>query len=322
MGRDLVSDHPLLHIFAIGQTEVFLRRHIAQHGRSTPTSQRRANGTGDVVVARRDIGHQRAQHIERGALADLDLPLDVHVDLVHRNVARPLDHALSAERPATFDQAAQDIQFGELSRVAGVGNRPRTQPISQTPGHVILTHDRAQIIEMLEQRILLAMSHHPLGDQRTTAAHDSRNSIRRQMEMFQQHAAVDRHVVHTLLRLMLDHLQETLRSHILDGAAQFLQHLIDRHSANGHRRSGDDRRPDGVNILAGGQIHDRVRSEVHRRMQLLQLFRHIAGHCGIANIGVDFASHGNADAHGLQTALQVDLVRGDHQSSRGYFVAN
>ncbi len=42
--RDLVGDHALLHVLAIRQAEVFLRRHVAEHGGAVPADHRRADG--------------------------------------------------------------------------------------------------------------------------------------------------------------------------------------------------------------------------------------------------------------------------------------
>ena len=52
-----------------------------------------------MVVAGGDVGHQRAEHVERGLVALDGLLLHVHGDLVHRHVAGPFDHHLAAPRP-------------------------------------------------------------------------------------------------------------------------------------------------------------------------------------------------------------------------------
>ena len=98
------------------------------------------------------------------------------------------------------------------------------------------------------------------------------------VQMLQQHTAVDRHVVDTLLRLVLDHVQEVLRLHVFDVATQFLEHLVDRHGPDRDRRLVDDQLPDAVDVLAGRQVHHRVGAEMHGRVQLLQFDRFIAGH--------------------------------------------
>ena len=75
-------------------------------------------------------------------------------------------------------------------------------------------HDVAQVFEVRVERVLLAVGHHPLGDQRAAAADDAGDAARRQLQVLEQHAAVDGHVVDPLLGLMLDHVQEVLRPHV------------------------------------------------------------------------------------------------------------
>jgi hypothetical protein len=72
---------------------MLLRRDVAQHRRAQPADVGGADAAGDVVVARRDVGDQRSQRVERRFVAVLEL--FVHVALiVHRHVARAFDHHL------------------------------------------------------------------------------------------------------------------------------------------------------------------------------------------------------------------------------------
>ena len=58
---DLVGDDAGLHVVAVGQTQMLLRRDIAEHRGAEPADHRRADRRGDVVVAGRDVGGQRAR---------------------------------------------------------------------------------------------------------------------------------------------------------------------------------------------------------------------------------------------------------------------
>jgi len=50
-------------------------------------------------------------------------------------------------------ELAHHLQFGELRFIAGVGDRPRPQPVADAPGHVVLVHDVAQVVEVREERV-------------------------------------------------------------------------------------------------------------------------------------------------------------------------
>ena len=106
--------------------------------------------------------------------------------------------------------------------------------------------------------------------QRAAAGDDAGDAVLRQRQVLVEHAAVDGHVVDALLGLVLDHVEEVVRGQVLD-VRDLLDGLVDRHGADRHRRGGDDRGADGVDVAAGGEVHHRVGAEVHGEVQLLQL---------------------------------------------------
>ena len=55
-----------------GQAQVLGRRHVAQEVGTGAGGDGAADGSGDVVVAHADIGHQRPEHIERGEMCIRD----------------------------------------------------------------------------------------------------------------------------------------------------------------------------------------------------------------------------------------------------------
>src|SRR3546814_21145367 len=73
MGGDLVGDDAVLHVLAVGQAQMLLRRDVAEHRRAEPADHRGADGAGDVVVARRRVGRARAPGVEGRLLAALTL---------------------------------------------------------------------------------------------------------------------------------------------------------------------------------------------------------------------------------------------------------
>jgi hypothetical protein len=55
-------------------------------------------------------------------VAEVHFLLDLHLDLVHRNVAGAFDHHLHIVLPGLFRQLSQRLELGELRFVAGVGD--------------------------------------------------------------------------------------------------------------------------------------------------------------------------------------------------------
>ena len=122
MGGDLVGDDAHFDVVAVGQPQMLLWRHIAEQCRAEPADHRRPDARGDVVVAGRDIGRQRAQGVKRRLAAFLELLFHIDLDLVHRHMAGAFDHDLDAVLPGELGQFAQGFEFGELGAIIGVGD--------------------------------------------------------------------------------------------------------------------------------------------------------------------------------------------------------
>ena len=154
-----------------------------------------------------------------------------------------------------------------LASASEPGRRP--SPRLQVTSYC--AHDVAQVVEVRVERVLLAVGHHPLGDQRAAAADDAGDAVHRQVQVLEHHAAVDGHVVDALLGLVLDHVEEMLRPHVFDVAAQLFEHLVDRHGADRHGRGVDDRLRGWRRCSCRWKVHHRVGAEVDGGVQLLQL---------------------------------------------------
>ena len=131
VGGNLVGDDAGAHILPIGQSEVLLGRHVAEHRRAEPANLRGPDGAGDVVVAGRDVGDQRSERVERGVVAGLDLALHILLDLVQGHVSGTFDEGLHILGPGASDQFAQSVEFGELGLVIGVGNAAGAQTVAE-----------------------------------------------------------------------------------------------------------------------------------------------------------------------------------------------
>ena len=311
VGGDFIGDDAGLDVLPVGQAQVFLGRHVAQHGGSVPADHGGADGRRDVVVAGRDIGDQRAQRVKRRFVAELVFLLHLQLDLVHRDVARPLDHHLHVELPGLLGQLAQRLQLRELRLVARIGHAAWTQPVAERKAHVVFLKNPANVIEALVKEILLVVLDHPLGQDGAAAADDAGNAPRSERNVLHQHAGVDGHVVHALLGLFLDYIQHHARAQVFH-AAHARQRFVNRHGADRHRRSADDGLANGGNVAAGREVHHRVGSVFHRIAQLFQFAFHVRNHRRVADIGVDLALGGNPDRHRLQVGV-VD-VGGNNQA--------
>src|SRR5690606_27833930 len=109
--------------------QVLLGGDVAEHRRAVPADLGGADGGGDVVVAGRDVGGQRAQRIERRLAAQLLFEPHVLGDLVHRDVPGALDHHLHVVRAGDVRELAERAQLGELRLVVGVGDGAGAQAV-------------------------------------------------------------------------------------------------------------------------------------------------------------------------------------------------
>ena len=117
-------------------------------------------------------------------------------------MARALDHDLAVVLPGLLGQLPERLELGELRRVVGVGDRARAQAVAQAEGDVVGPHDLADLVEVRVEEVLLMVRQAPLGHDRAAAADDAGDALGGQRDVAQQHAGVDREVVHALLGLL------------------------------------------------------------------------------------------------------------------------
>ena len=155
-----------------------------------------------MVVARRDVGRERAQRIEGRFLAGLQLFLHVDLDHVHGHVARAFDHDLDVVPPGDLGQFAQRLQFGKLRLIVGVGNGARAQPVAQTERHVVGLHDLADLFEVGIGEVFLMMRQAPLRMDRSAAGHDAGHAFGGHRHIGEAHTGMDGEVVDALFGLL------------------------------------------------------------------------------------------------------------------------
>ncbi len=152
------------------------------------------------------------------------------------------------------------------------------------------------------------------------AGHDAGDPLGGQRHIAQQHPGVHGHVVHALLALLDHGVAVDLPGQLGRIALDLLQRLIDRHRADRHRRVAQDPFAGGMDVLAGGQIHDGVRAPAGGPHHLVDLLGDRRRHRRVADVGVDLHREGLADDHRL--ALGMVVVGRDHRAAAGNLVAN
>ena len=168
------------------------------------------------------------------------------------------DHHLAIVLPGDLRQLAERFQFGKLRFVIRVGNRAGTQTVTERERNVVGRHDLADVAEAGVEETLFVMSQTPFRHNRAASTHNPRGSFGRHRNVRQPHAGVNREIVDTLFGLFDQGVAKDFPGQVFSLAADFFQGLIDRHSADGHRRVADDPLARGVNVLTGRKIHYRV----------------------------------------------------------------
>mmetsp|Transcript_11094 Transcript_11094/g.18065 ORF Transcript_11094/g.18065 Transcript_11094/m.18065 type:complete len:505 (-) Transcript_11094:186-1700(-) len=316
VGRDAVGDQPSLHVLAVGQAQVLLGRHVAEHGAAHGPDVGRADARGDVVVPGCDVGGQRPQRVEGRLVAPLQLVLHVDGDLVQGHVAGALVHHLHVLLPGAQGELALHLELGELRLVVGVVDGPRPEAVADAQRDVVLVADVQDLVPVLVGEVLPVVAQAVLGVDGAPAAHDARHAVHRHGHESQQHARVDGPVVHALLGLLDQRLAEHLPGQVLRDAVHLLQRLVDGHGAHGDGRVAHDPLARLVDVLARGQVHDGVRAPERGPLQLLHLLLDAGDHRRVADVRVHLDFEHAADDLRLQ--LQVALVGADDRAPAGH----
>ena len=272
VGGDLVGDDAFTDVVLVRQAEVLLRGDVAEHGGSVPTNHRGTDGGRDVVVAWGDVGRERSQRVERRLVAPLELLVHVLLDHVHRHMARAFVHDLHTTIPSARGELTLRLQFGELGIVIGIGNRTRTEAVTDREADVVGRHDVADIVPMGVEEILLMVREAPLGHDRATAGDDTGNATGGHRDVGQTDAGVNREVIDALLGLLDERVAENLPSQVFGAAIDLLERLVDRHRTDWHRAVTQNPFAGLVDVLARRKIHERVASPLDGPAHLLDLF--------------------------------------------------
>ena len=293
------------------------RRHIAEERSSIGSCNGPANGTCDMVIARRHIRDKRSQHIKGRSLAHRLLDLHIGTDLIQRHVPRPLDHHLDIVVPGALCQLAQRHQFRDLGNIPGVLDASRTAGIPKTNGHIIFLTDIQKFIIPLVKWIFISRQLHPGKNDRTAAG----NNIRMAQMLLETvccgtvDPAVDRHKINPVLCVHLNYIHPLIRCDILQCLVIINHRIVDWHCPDHRRTLVNQLSPEFLRISIRTQIHDRLSPHIHSGLYLPHLYIQIQAVTACSQIYIDLCLQPVSNTIGFETF--VILVCRDRNLSFG-----
>ena len=202
------------------------RCHVTEEIRPVVRCQGSPDGTHDVIISRRHIGHQRPQDIKGGPVAQLLLQPNIGLYLIQGNMPRPLDHHLHLLVPGPLGQLTQEEELLYLRAVSGIGQAAGAQPIPQTQGDIVLLGDFYESVEFFIEGVLTLVVDHPGGKKGPSPADDVGNPSLglEPLQAAQGHPTMDRDEIHPILGVVLDDIKDVVGAH-LDDPPLALGHL-------------------------------------------------------------------------------------------------
>ena len=301
------------------------RSYIAKKVSTADSSKSTADSAGNMVIAGSNICYKRSEHIERCTVAQAFLQLHVRSNLVVGHVAGAFYHNLYALVPSALCQFAQVQQLLNLRSVGSISNAAGTQTITKADGYIIFGTDIKNFIIVFVQRILCVIVQHPAGDKAAAAANNVHNAAFVN-ECFQHifvNAAMNGHEVSAICSLLADNVENIFLSHLNHCATLlngFYSYLIHRHSANHYGRCSNNCLTGSTDIVAGGKVHNRIRTCVNSSLQFCQLRFRIRIAAGSTDVSVNL--YGKTGAYTARNNIFMIDVTGNSNSTICYAFAN
>ena len=155
----------------------------------------------------------------------------------------------------------------------------------------------------------------PFRHDRSASRDDPGRSMRRQWNVGQPDACMDREIVDPLLRLLDQSVTIDLPGQFFSFSTNLFECLIDGNGSDRNRRIADDPFASRVDILSCREIHNSVGAASCRISHLVDLFLDRGGNGGITDIGVDLDQEVTADRHRLDLRM-VDVRWNDRSPAR------
>ena len=90
-----------------------------------------------MIVAGRDVCHERAEYIERCIVAKLLLELYIRRNLIKGHMPGALHHHLNAACPRTVYEFPERDELRDLTAVRRVCQTPRAHTVAQADRHIV-----------------------------------------------------------------------------------------------------------------------------------------------------------------------------------------
>src|SRR3546814_20415981 len=115
--------------------------------------------------------------VEGRLAARRELLVHILLDLVHRDVARALDHHLHILLPRAPGELAQRVELGELRLVVRVGDAAGAEAVAEGVGDVIGLHDLGDLVEAVVEKTFPVMREEPFRHDAAAAYDDSGDAL-------------------------------------------------------------------------------------------------------------------------------------------------
>ena len=149
----------------------------------------------------------------------------------------------------------------------------------------------------------------PFAHDASATAHDAAQPFVGQMHIVAADACMDGEVIHSLLALFNQGVAVDFPGEVFHLCrSPFSKCLVDRDSAHGNGTVADNPFARFVDVLARGEVHQRVAAPFAAPQCFLYLFFDARGGGGVSDIGIDLHQEVAADNHRLCFGM-VDVGR-------------